>query len=309
MIFNNKKVAFGRHETFALRYSWLTKGFQELSKDPQIFTDDNATVKLGVGKNMVNSIRYWLQAAQITEPVKNGFQATEIGKFIFDEESGFDPYLEDEATIWLIHWLLASNPTLATSWYLFFNHFHKAEFTSKEVVESLQAFAKENIESRFTVGTLKKDSDIILRMYSRSKASKNQPIEDVLDSPLSLLNLISHLPNSKSFYSAPEDRNKVPLAVLGFAIMSIFQQTNVKIIPIENLMYKRADYPALGAIFRMTESSLLTKLELLLHYMPNCLEINETAGINQLHLMSDNINPIDYLKKHYDETMITEVAA
>ena len=26
--FNPDKVAFGRHETYALRYGWLTKGFQ-----------------------------------------------------------------------------------------------------------------------------------------------------------------------------------------------------------------------------------------------------------------------------------------
>jgi len=308
MIFNSKKVAFGRHETFALRYSWLTKGFQELDKDPIIFTDDNATVKLGVGKNMVNSIRYWLYAAQIAEPTKKGYQTTKLGRCIFDEKKGFDPYLEDEATIWLVHWLLASNPTTATSWYWFFNYFHKAEFTNKEVIDSLHEFAKENIDSKFNVATLKKDVDIILRMYSRPKARNNQPLEDVLDSPLSLLNLISHSPNSKSFHSAPEEREKIPIGIIGFAIASIFKQTNTKIIPIENLMYKRADYPALGAVFRMTESALLTKLELLLQYIPDCLVINETAGINQLHLIND-VNPLEYLRKYYADITILEIAA
>jgi hypothetical protein len=31
MKFNADKVSFGRHETFALRYSWLTKGFQAIT--------------------------------------------------------------------------------------------------------------------------------------------------------------------------------------------------------------------------------------------------------------------------------------
>ena len=72
MFFNKKKVTFGRHETFPLRYSWLTKGVQEFDKDPSIFTskDNDATVKLGVGKNMVNSIRYWLLATQILRQSK-----------------------------------------------------------------------------------------------------------------------------------------------------------------------------------------------------------------------------------------------
>ncbi|WP_419645384.1 DUF4007 family protein, partial [Thiolapillus sp.] len=38
------KVAFGRHETFALRYSWLTKGYQAVSKPKgnSIFSSDEA---------------------------------------------------------------------------------------------------------------------------------------------------------------------------------------------------------------------------------------------------------------------------
>ena len=33
-VFDPARVAFGRHETFALRYGWLPKGFQALRQDP-----------------------------------------------------------------------------------------------------------------------------------------------------------------------------------------------------------------------------------------------------------------------------------
>ena len=59
MKFNPKTISFGRHETFPLRYSWLTKGFQALISNQNIFSSDEATVELGVGKNMVKSIRFW----------------------------------------------------------------------------------------------------------------------------------------------------------------------------------------------------------------------------------------------------------
>jgi hypothetical protein len=62
MRFSSEKTAFGRHETFPLRYSWLTKGIQALLADPGVFQSDEATVTLGVGKNMVSAIRYWLEA-------------------------------------------------------------------------------------------------------------------------------------------------------------------------------------------------------------------------------------------------------
>ena len=54
-LFNPNKASFGRHETFSLRYFWLTKGFQALVENPNIFKSDAATVTLGVGKNMVNA--------------------------------------------------------------------------------------------------------------------------------------------------------------------------------------------------------------------------------------------------------------
>ena len=66
MLFNSTKAAFGRHETFALRYSWLTKGYRAVSAPggSTIFSDEDATVVLGVGKNMVKAIRYRPEEAQ-----------------------------------------------------------------------------------------------------------------------------------------------------------------------------------------------------------------------------------------------------
>ena len=97
-MFNPKQTSFGRHETFSLRFSWLTKGFQAFKRMPDVFNADTATVELGVGKNMVVSIRYWLRGCQIITPDSSA--TTEIGESIFNEKTGFDPYLEDEATIW-----------------------------------------------------------------------------------------------------------------------------------------------------------------------------------------------------------------
>lgn len=126
MKFDGKKVAFGRHETFALRYGWITKGVQTLMGGSPVFEAEDATVQLGVGKNMVSSIRYWLQAAQIAYKTPDGWELTEVGDRIFGDD-GYDPYLEDEATIWLLHWLIASNPEQATAWFWFFNYFHKSD--------------------------------------------------------------------------------------------------------------------------------------------------------------------------------------
>lgn len=83
--FNKKTASFGRHETFALRYSWLTKGFQAFHSDKTVFSSDKSTIELGVGKNMVNAIKYWLRATTMLKDSPEGLEATPISKVIFSE--------------------------------------------------------------------------------------------------------------------------------------------------------------------------------------------------------------------------------
>jgi hypothetical protein len=70
---NNDKLklafdkSFASHETFAFRFAWLKKGIDKLSDDPGLFQKDSAIVTLGVGKNMVRSIRHWCLATRIVE--------------------------------------------------------------------------------------------------------------------------------------------------------------------------------------------------------------------------------------------------
>src|ERR1035438_10630134 len=64
--------AFARHETFHPRFGWLRKAVTESAKAGNVFTDPEATVKLGVGKNnMVTAIRYWGLAFKILEQQDN----------------------------------------------------------------------------------------------------------------------------------------------------------------------------------------------------------------------------------------------
>lgn len=302
MKFDSSKVAFGRHETFALRYSWLSKGFHAHSKNPNIFESDDATIELGVGKNMVLAIRFWLRACKMMHPTKS--ELTSLGHLVLDEDSGFDPYLEDEATIWLIHWLLATNPELATSFYWFFNKFHKPEFTSQELTTALSDFVKDSVveKRRPSSTTIKNDAQLLHRMYTQSKGNSRMPLEDALDSPLALLRLVSQTAGGRSYRSKPESRKELPIGILGFAVSQIMVERELKSIPIEELMYSRVDYPAPGSIFRLTENDLVTKLEELTNYVPGVFDIRETAGIHQLYKLRA-LPSNEFLTKHYTDSL------
>jgi len=297
MRFNAKKVGFGRHETFALRYSWLTKGFQALVEDDGIFTSDDATVRLGVGKNMVNAIKFWLMATRMIEPQKGGaYQATPIGRAIFGE-NGYDPYLEDEATIWLIHWMIATNPEQATAWYWFFNKFHKLEFSSQEVANALHDFVtRQKIKS--AVKTVKNDAAIVLRMYSQGLTRGRRPLEDVLDAPLAQLNLISQLSGGRTFSSVPAEREGLPVGILGYAIAELFDEMERNEVAIKDLVYAEGDFPCPGSVFRMTENAFLTKLEQMILALPGYFELRETAGIHQLYRLR-HMDAMMFLQYHY----------
>jgi hypothetical protein len=56
-----KKFVFSGHESFQCRQLWLKKGYDYI-KSGKSFNDDDAVVQLGVGKNMVASIRFWMKA-------------------------------------------------------------------------------------------------------------------------------------------------------------------------------------------------------------------------------------------------------
>lgn len=51
---------FSGHESFACRYGWLPKLYEAVEQDEELFADDErAILALGLGKNMVRSIRFW----------------------------------------------------------------------------------------------------------------------------------------------------------------------------------------------------------------------------------------------------------
>tara|TARA_B100002003_G_C14142697_1_gene549409 strand:- start:1985 stop:2914 length:930 start_codon:yes stop_codon:yes gene_type:complete len=302
MQLNLEKVTFGRHETFPLRYSWLTKGFQAINKDRNIFSSEDATVVLGVGKNMVNSIKYWLRAAKIAKQKDKSpseLVPTEIGKSLFGKR-GYDPYLEDEATIWLLHWLIATNAELATAFYWFFSRFHKLEFSSQECSSALQEFVREHINTKAPSTTLKNEIAVLLRMYAKSKITPKTSFEDVLDSPLTELKLVTHFSGIRMYQSKQDNREGLPLGILGFAMTELFTHYGENEIPIEDIMYGKNEFSAPGSVFRLSENALLTKLERLINYIPGVYEIRETSGIHQVYKLG-TVEAIEYLDKHYKD--------
>jgi hypothetical protein len=182
---------FSGHESFHCRYAWLPKAFRTIGEDPDVFSNEEAAmVKLGVGKNMVRSIRFWMQVTGVVEPRHDGgYQRSAFGTLLL-KRGGADPYLEDRRTLWLIHWQMAtqvSEPLFA--WDYLLNGWLGSTFSRAEVLEGFR-IQTAKLGRKLSPVTLAQHFDIFLHTYLPTQGKKSEVQEDTLDCPLVELELI-----------------------------------------------------------------------------------------------------------------------
>ena len=136
------KAKFTGHDTFPLRYGWLYKAVNYLNLGGKLQTSNEektreAIVDLGVGKNMVNAIRYWSESSSVVNVNSVDQIVSDNGIYLFGSKNtiGKDPYLEQIGSIWLIHFWLNFNYEYLTSYRYFFNYsnvqyFEKSKLTN-----------------------------------------------------------------------------------------------------------------------------------------------------------------------------------
>lgn len=303
MKLNKNQTAFGHHETFPLRYGWLSKGVEALGKNRSIFQEcehEQAMSELGIGRNMVNALHYWLQVTGLVKFAEGNGDISPLGSALLGRDG--DPYLEDEATLWIIHWLIASNAELATGFFWFFNYYSAPRFRDKDALQSLKDFVEQQLGIKRASTTLKSDFSTLLRMYS-PVASRGG--EDHLDSPLASLQLV----NSEEGYgysSLRTLRQFLPPVAMHFALQQRFadqvgQQGNKQeaVIPVSELLYGGTGWAAPGAVFRLTEEGLMTCLNQVMESYPLTYELRDTAGLNQLYRLTPLQQPKDMLSNYY----------
>ena len=177
-------MQFGGHQSFYLRDQWLYKGIYRAGKSPQILlnkpkTTEKAMQELGVGKNMVEAIRYWLKATRLVKTDKQGVALTDRARTIREK----DPYFELDGTLFLIHYLLVTNKESATAWHWFFNHFSAREFDKPALENSFSAYIAIKTAKKIKDSTLEKDLNCLLRMYQAVEYTGRKNPETETPSP------------------------------------------------------------------------------------------------------------------------------
>ena len=296
-------ASFSGHESFPFRNAWLTKGVVACAEDPTIFSKETAMVDLGVGKNMVQSVRHWCLATRMLEEDSNTknnrgrhLLPTDIGKKLFLTNGGWDPYLEDAATLWLIHWLLVTNGEKATTWYYTFNILNRPDFTRRSLEEAIDGFVRRMALKSPTHDTLRRDVDIFVRTYAGTRPSSDKMIEDSLDCPLAELGLIYENASEGQLAFTRGPKDTLPNAVMVYAISDYASRKFGQ----RTLTFEELAYGPLGPgrVFRLDEASLAERLDSLTEVTNDAWQFAETAGYKQV-LLTKDIDPIAILEDYY----------
>jgi hypothetical protein len=278
------QYAFSGHETFPFRYPWLKKGFDAVREDAGAFLRDDAITTLGVGKNMVRSIRHWCLTVGVLAESRDGgptLQPTDLGTLLLADD-GLDPYLEDPATLWLLHWQIASNRFRATTWFWIFSHFHEPEFTREALTSVLFKWTQTLPGKQVAESSLKRDVEVFLRTYVPSRQSRGDITEDSLDCPLVELGLIVQPSGGHAYRFRRGAQHALPDGILLYALLRFWAAFSpaAETLALHDLA-RQPGSP--GRLFKIDESSLVERLEGVERLTEGSLSYGETAGLRQLY--------------------------
>lgn len=280
-----EKFMFSGHQSFALRIAWLPKSIALLSRGVDPFQDPKqGTQVLGLGKNMVESLACWVDFFGVIRSGEKGREPTDFGRLVLGPE-GFDPYLEDEGTLWLLHWQGTAAATRRLfAWHWLFNLHLESSFTYASALQEFQAQSVLLAREMSDV-TLRQHLDVFLSTYVASDPRQGAVAEDLLDSPLSALGLIkesdqSDQGRSKESVYLVDSREKPTLsdAVFRFALHDWWNRAYVND---ETVAYREicVGENSPGRVFRLPERDVHERLQRMVRTWPK--EFDQTESNNQ----------------------------
>lgn len=288
-------MSFARHETFYIRDGWLRKGIRLVDDHGfDYFKNEKAPDELGMGKNMVHSLRFWLQACGLVEPQvgeKNGhmqYGLSHFGKTILTK----DTYLEDEGTLWLLHYHLATNTEHSTTWHWFFNEFEHKEFDDLSFLAGLKLHAEK--EKKIAESSIKKDYQCFINTYTYEKSyNKKSTPEDNLNCPLRELKLLKQT-GPHSFRLNRVNRRSLDCLIIYYVIKRWQEKNNqFSKTTISSIMDASCN---VGKVFNLSYDDIVFYLEQLEDR--GLLHVYRTAGLDSVILKDDSSRTI--LERYYE---------
>lgn len=284
------KYIFSGHESFPCKTLWLKKGYDFIVNGYN-FNNPDAVIRLGVGKNMVASIRYWLRVFGIYDEDK----PTWLGNYLFNEKSGRDKYMEDLATLWLLHFHLVFS-CQASLYNMFFCGLQRerSKFDREQMLTYVRLkLIEAGKQSSFNENTVRKDVGVLLQNYTLPR--KPQSNED-FSSLLIDLDLIRQDSEGKGYYFNVDGKRKVIKEIFMYGLLKLKEQG------IDNTISFDTIQDHVGLAFCMKDNETVEMLKSLSAVYGEYFSYSDVAGIKQVQFTT----AIDY-KKILDDYYGTDI--
>nr|WP_183561606.1 DUF4007 family protein [Mucilaginibacter sp. SP1R1]MBB6150010.1 hypothetical protein [Mucilaginibacter sp. SP1R1] len=281
------RFSFSGHDTFACRQFWPKKGY-DFVKAGKSFNSEDAVIDLGVGKNMVAAIRYWMRAMDL---LTVDDELTPLATKLLDD-NGWDPYLEDETSLWLLHYHLVKKGA-ASSYYLIFNELRKEKIEFNK--ESYAGFIKRKADllKNFQASekTIFEDFSVFSKMYLRTD---NQVKEDIFLGLFTELDLMrtTGKKGDEQFVIENKEREELPEALLLYIILNnkgVSRSVSVSAI--------EQEANNLGSVLALSRTGIANKLDNIAKKY-DFVVYSDHAGIKEVQF-KEEVLPLDILNKYY----------
>lgn len=282
-----QRYTFSGHESFPCKTLWLKKGYDYVVQGKD-FNRPEAVIYLGVGKNMVASIRYWLRVFGISE----GDQPTWLGNYLFDDANGKDKYIEDMATLWLLHFHLVFNQ-FATLYHTVYCGYQKGhtQFDRDQIATYVKLeMIEADKQSAYNENTVRKDIAVLVQNYALPR--KPQSNED-FSSMLIDLDLIRQTAEGKGYYFNIEGKRKVEKEIFLYALLTLKEREG------DNTLSYDTIQDEIGLTFCMQDIETIEMLKLLSKDYSQYVSYNDNAGIRIVQFTND-LNKEQVLNDYYN---------
>lgn len=276
------------HEKFPLRDGWINKGLISVNDNGKVFIDKEvpATDTLGIGNNMVKSLRYWMKAyGLMTDKGVSGSSLTDIGEMIFAK----DRYLEDFFTLWCLHSEIVKNTENATTWSLFFTHCDVQELTKEQIFQILDRELIIFVDGqKFSEHSLQTDVEVLLNMYSKDPGIYDPEEKNV--SPFVQLGLVKK--SDKSYIKTHPDNRIISEWEILYELAVLMDKKDQ--ISIEDALDSEYGILHIYQITDVQANEYLDRLDAM-----GYIHVDRTAGLDIIYRVKD-FSRIDVMREYYN---------
>lgn len=272
-------MSYGKHQSFYLKKHWITKGILSIIEDSGIFLNNEGYKRLGIGKNMQQSLRYWLEASNISEYDKENKEhtLTYFGNKIYD----YDLSCSNPITLLIIQYFIVNklegNGPFSHSFAYLFNEFENYYLSKDQLKKELFTYSNNSVAEN----TINKDVDCLIQTYT-NKTMKHP--EDKNVSLLSALDLI--IRDDEYYYKKALDINK--FTSLGILFLISFENHQNKMpLQLDNITSK------IGRAFNLRRSNII-----------DALDVCSNLGFNVQIIRTNNLDIVT-IGESYDNLLDT----